>query len=214
MNNIFLSKSRYCQCVQCEKILWLNKYKPESSEAETNETVFERGRQVGELAKELFGDYEDVAYDENINFRVEKTAKLLEDKPNVITEASFIYDNNFCSVDILKNDFDGVEIYEVKSSTKVKDIYVDDVAYQYFVLSNLGLNIKRACIVYINKEYVRFGELDIEELFNFEDVTSDVKEKQVEIRENIDSINRFMEVYTADNEPDSHIGINCFNPYS
>ena len=214
MNKIFLSKSRYCQCVQCEKILWLNKYKPDSCEAETNDTVFERGRQVGELAKELFGDYEDVAYDENISFRLEKTAKLLEDKPNIITEASFIYDNNFCSVDILKNDLDGVEIYEVKSSTKVKDIYVDDVAYQYFILSNLGLNVKRACIVYINKEYVRFGELDIEELFNFEDVTDLVKEKQNEIRENIDSINRFMEVYSADNEPDSHIGMNCFNPYS
>lgn len=213
MNKLFLSKSRYCQCVQCEKILWLNKYKP-LPEADSNDALFERGRQVGELAKELFGDYEDVAYDENINFRVEKTAKLLEDKPNIITEASFIYDNNFCSVDILKNDLDGVEIYEVKSSTKVKDIYIDDVAYQYFILSNLGLNVKRACIVYINKEYVRFGELDIEELFNFEDVSDAVKEKQDEIRQNIDSINNFMEIYTADNEPDSHIGMNCFNPYS
>lgn len=137
MNKTFLSKSNYCKCVQCEKILWLNKYKPEFSQVETNESVFETGRQVGELAKRLFGDYKDIPYDKNIKVRLEKTEQLLQDKTNIITEASFIYDNNFCSVDILKNDRDGVEIYEVKSSTKIKDVYLDDAAYQYFVLSKL-----------------------------------------------------------------------------
>lgn len=34
MNKISLSKSKYCQCVQCEKIFWLNKYKPEEEAAE------------------------------------------------------------------------------------------------------------------------------------------------------------------------------------
>ena len=29
MNNVYLSKSKYCKCVQCKKILWLKKYKPE-----------------------------------------------------------------------------------------------------------------------------------------------------------------------------------------
>ena len=213
MNKIFLSKSKYCKCVQCEKILWLDKYKPISSD-DTDKSVFEKGRQVGELAKGLFGDYDDVPFDENIGVRIEKTAKLLNDKPKIITEASFIYDKNFCSVDILKNDADGVEIYEVKSSTKIKDINLDDVAYQYFVLSNLGLNVKKACIVYINKEYVRYGELDIEELFNVEDVTIVVKEKQDEIRENIDFINNYMEAHGENDEPVKDIGKFCFDPYS
>ena len=213
MNKLFLSKSSYCECVQCEKILWLKKYKP-LPETDSDNAVFERGRQVGELAKELFGDYEDIPSDEKIKVRVEKTREALEKKVKIITEASFIYDNNFCSVDILKNDSDGVEIYEVKSSTKIKDVYLDDVAYQYFILSNLCLNVKRACIVYINKEYVRFGELDIEELFNIEDVTCEVLGKQCEIIANIDSINSFMEKYGCDDEPDSHIGMNCFDPYT
>ena len=29
MNNIYLSKSRYCKARQCKKIIWLKKYKPE-----------------------------------------------------------------------------------------------------------------------------------------------------------------------------------------
>ena len=214
MNKIFLSKSSYCKGVQCEKILWLNKYKAECSLTDSNESSFKTGKEVGETAKGLFGEYVDVPYDENLSVRIEKTKKLLLDKPNIITEASFTYDNNFCSVDILKNDLDGVEIYEVKSSTKIKDVFIDDASYQYFVLSNLGLNVKKVCIVYINNEYIRGRKLDIEQLFNVEDITDIAIEKQDEIRNKIDFINDFMNKHNKDNEPNMEIGKFCFDPYS
>ena len=213
MNKIYLSKSSYCKCVQCEKILWLNKYKNDDAVTDGNDAVFETGMKVGELAKGLFGDYEDIPVDVKLDVRIEKTMLSLK-KPNIITEASFIYDNNFCSVDILKNDPDGVEIYEVKSSTQIKDIYLDDAAYQYFVLSNIGLNVKKVAIVYINNEYIRGKELDINQLFNIEDITEIALEKQNEIRTNIDMINNYMEMYSQDNEPLKQIGTHCFNPYS
>ena len=139
MNKEYLTKSDYCKGAQCEKILWLSKYKPKAAAAKINESVFEIGRHVGELAKGLFGDYEEIPYNKNLSVMIEKTEELLKDKSNIITEASFSYNNNFCSADILKNDLDGVEIYEVKSSTSIKDIHYYDAAYQYFVLSNLGL---------------------------------------------------------------------------
>lgn len=210
----FLTKSRYCKCVQCKKILWLDKYRADIVEAGSNEGVFEKGKEVGELAKGLFGDYADVDSDAGIDLRIEKTKELLSYKPNVITEASFVFDDNFCSVDVLKNDADGVEIYEVKSSTKIKDIYLDDVAYQYYVLSNLGLNVKKACIVHINKEYVRGENLDMEQLFVIEDVTDACLQKQDEIKSNIDAIGSFIEEHGEDNEPETVIGKNCFDPYA
>ena len=213
MDKVRLSKSKYCKCVQCEKILWLERYCPEYSPEAKNDSVFEKGRQVGELAKGLFGDYTDIPTDEDIGVRLKQTDKLLREGASVITEASFSYDSNFCSVDILRNCTDGVEIYEVKSSTKIKDIYVDDVAYQYFVLSNLGLNVKKACIVYINNEYVKMGDLDIGQLFNVEDVTETVRQMQAQITDNIDSINGFMEKYADGSEPDTDIGPHCFSPY-
>lgn len=209
---LYLSKSSYCNSVQCEKILWMNKYK--RSTEDNNESILEKGRQVGDLAKGLFGEYEDIPTDEKFTERLNKTKELLENKPNIITEASFSYNKNFCSVDILKNDEDGVEIYEVKSSTKIKDIYLDDVAYQYFILSNLGLNVKKASIVYINNEYIRGKELEITELFNIEDVTDLVKEKQAEINDNIEFINDFMNSHDENTEPDKLIGKHCFDPYS
>ncbi len=211
--NISLSKSKYCKGVQCEKILWLNKFKPEYAKEDENQSpVFATGREVGELAKGLFGDYNDIPYDENLNVMIEKTAKKLKDKPNIITEASFSYKNNFCSVDILKNNVNGIEIYEVKSSTEIKPYHLDDVAYQYFVLSNLGYTVKKVCIVYLNNEtYIRGKELDINQLFNIEDVTTIVKEKQDEVTNNIDNINNVMEIHGKNNEPEAEIGLYCLD---
>lgn len=73
MNNIFLSKSSYCKCVQCEKILWLEKYRPECLTQEPNESLMETGRKVGELAKGLFGEFEDVPTDKGFNKRLDET---------------------------------------------------------------------------------------------------------------------------------------------
>lgn len=213
MDKIYLSKSKYCKAVQCNKILWMNKYKPECAISTERDAVLTNGTKVGELAKGLFGKYENVEYNENLNIMIEQTNELLQKKPNIITEASFNCDNNFCSVDILKNDVDGVEIYEVKSSTYVHDIYLDDASYQYFVLSNLGLNVKKACIVYINKKYIRGKELEIDKLFNIEDVTDIAKSKQNEIKENIEFTNKFMKEHDKDNEPDTDIGMKCLKPY-
>lgn len=212
MNNPNLSKSTYCAGIQCEKILWLNKYKPECASEIENTSVLETGNEVGQLAKGLFGEYEDIPYDYHDKM-IEKAEELLKNKPNIITEASFSYDNNFCRIDILKNDENGVEIYEVKSSTEVKDTHLDDAAYQHYVLSNLGLNVKKVCIVYINNKYVRGKELDIHELFNITDITQIAKEKENEIRANIDYINRFMSEHDENDEPISHIGMKCSDPY-
>ena len=49
MNNTYLSKSKYCQCVQCEKIFWLNKYKPEvMTEDPSKQERFEKGNVVAD----------------------------------------------------------------------------------------------------------------------------------------------------------------------
>ena len=213
MNKIPLSKSKYCQCVQCEKIFWLSKYKSEEATGADKTVLFENGHKVGELAKGLFGPYEDIPFDITLTPMIEKTNELIKNKPNIITEASFSFNNNFCSVDILKNDMDGVEIYEVKSSAGVKPIYLDDVSFQYYVLSNLGLNVKKVAIVHVNTKYEREGELDLSQLFTIKDITHIAKEKQDEIRSNINRINEFMEAHGEDNEPIKEIGIHCFEPY-
>ena len=214
MKYISLSKSKYCKAKQCNKILWLDKNKPEEAIDTGNESVLENGTKVGELARSYFGKYENIEFNNDLSKMILDTEVKLKNKPNIITEASFNFDNNFCSVDILKNDIDGIEIYEVKSSTDIHEIYLDDVSYQYYVLNNLNFNIKKVCIMYINSEYVRNGNLELDKLFNIEDITEIAISKQNEIQEKIKEINEYMQKYaTKENEPEKRIGMNCFDPY-
>lgn len=216
MENIFLSKSSYCKSVQCPKIIWLKKYKSNEAVQHTKQSIFETGKKVGIVAQDLFGkEHYDVEYNFKNNYRYmyEQTNKFLQKKPNIITEATFNYENNFCMVDILKNDDDGVEIYEVKSSTHVTDVYMDDASFQYFVLSNLGFNVKKVCIVYINNQYIRGKKLDLNQLFNIEDITDYAIQQQEKIRNKVEYINKFMNEHDKTHEPDIPIGKQCSNPY-
>ena len=207
-----MSKSKYCRGIQCEKILWLEKNRPDLI-GKKDESRMKTGQNVGEIAKGIFGDYNDIAYDKDMAKRVEMTKDALDDGSEIITEASFLFDDNFCSVDILKNLSDGVEIYEVKSSTEIKDVYLDDISYQYFVLEKCNLNVKKAAIVYINNEYIRGDELDLNQLFRIEDITDIARQKQDEIKSNIDAIRDFMQNHGPLSEPSSEIDMHCFNPY-
>ena len=180
-----LSKSTYCNAIQCKKMLWLYKNYPEEAQNIDNQQVLDNGTEVGILAKKLFGPYIDIEFNKDLNQMIKDTSHALNQKNAIITEASFNYNNNFCSVDILKKEQDNYEIYEVKSSTEVKDIYLHDISYQYFVLTKLGLNITKASIVHINSNYIRGESLELDKLFNRVDVTDIAVSKQKEIEENI-----------------------------
>lgn len=203
-----LSKSRYVAGVTCKKKLWLSCYRKDEAEDMGNESIFNNGTKIGELARSLFGDYVLINFTTNYEEMIEETKKQLENKSNIICEASFSYDNNFCSIDILKNDIDGVEIYEVKSSTIVKDIYIDDVAYQTWVLKKYGLNVKKSYIVYVNGEYIKNGELNLHEFFKIDDVSDSIDFDKVE-----ENIKELKEIINNTEEPNVDLSISCHKPY-
>lgn len=205
-----LSKSKYCNSVQCNKMLWLNINKPEEKEDVVRQSILDNGSEVGKVAKDLLGEHIDIPFNEDLSVMVKQTQEILKENNVVITEASFIYENNFCSVDILKKNNDFIEIYEVKSSTKIESIYYDDIAYQTYILLKLGYKVSKTCIVYLNNQYERKGELELDKLFNIEDVTEIVMEKQEEVRNKINEVNQYLK---QEDEPIEDIGIHCVQPY-
>jgi len=208
-----LSKSLYTKGIQCPKALWLKKYKPNvlTPPDEQAQAVFETGNIVGDLACELFPDGKKVPYTTNYDEMITTTKEWLEEGVSNIYEATFNYEGILIMVDILKQHSDGVSIYEVKSSTEVKDIYLHDVSIQYYVLQNLGFSIKSASVVHINNEYVRGESLELDKLFKIVDVTSEVQSLQLRIP----NILKEFETYLEDkvNEPDIDIGKHCNKPY-
>ncbi len=205
-----LSKSKYCNGVQCKKMLWLEKYKPEEKGELSNEAVLDNGNDVHEVARKLLGEDINIEFNENLNEMIKDTKKALEKENVIVTEASFNYEHNFCSVDILKKTGNSYEIYEVKSSTHLKDVFINDASYQYYVLTNLGLNVKKCYVVILNSNYIRKGELDLDKLFVKNDITDIAISKLDEVKSNIDAINKYME---QTEEPDDDIDNKCFKPY-
>ncbi len=208
-----LSKSLYTKGIQCPKALWLKKYNPSvlTPPDEQAQAIFETGNIVGDLACQLFPDGKEVPYTTDYDEMIATTKEYLEVGVSNIYEATFNFDGILIMVDILKVEDDGVSIYEVKSSTEVKDIYLHDVSIQYYVLQNLGFSIKSASVVHINNEYVRGESLELDKLFKIVDVTSVVQNLQ----SNIPIILKEFETYLEDkvNEPDIDIGKHCNKPY-
>ena len=210
-----LSKSQYIRGLQCVKSLWLKKYKsfllqqPDSS----NEAIFETGNVVGALACRLFPHGVEIPYEStSFNEKLNLTQEYLKSGIKNIYEASFSYDGIFIMIDILHvNDDGSVEIYEVKSSTEVKDVYLDDASVQYYVLNGLGYKIKSTNIIHINNKYVRGDELELNKLFTIIDVSDDVKALQNNIPSYLKHFESFLE--DKENEPIIDIGPQCSNPY-
>ena len=209
--SLSLSKSQFCSAVQCPKMLWLRKKRPELFDSSVmDEHVLATGNKVGDTAMGLFGPFKEVPFGD-LSAMIEETQRLIEAGEINIAEASFSYNGLFCSVDILRNLGGGaVEIYEVKSSTAIKDIYYYDAAYQNYVLTMLGMKVEKVCIVHINNEYVRGKELNLNQLFHIEDVTDRSRSMAAEVADTIS----FLDSYIAsEEEPEMRLGEHCFTPY-
>ncbi len=208
-----LSKSLYTRAIQCPKSLWLKKYKPEvlTPPDASAQAVFDTGNAVGALACELFPDGREVPFSRDYDAMMATTQAWVNEGIRYIYEATFAYEGILVMVDVLEVGEDGVSIYEVKSSTSVKEIYLHDVSIQYYVLKNLGFSIKSAYVVHIDSNYVRGEELELDKLFAVVDVTKEIEELQKTISKRL----QIFEAYLADkeNEPDIDIGSHCKKPY-
>ncbi len=142
-----LTKSKYCQGTLCRKNLWLNEFKSDLLLGqEIDDSKIKTGMLVGAEAVNYFDS-------------------------TVSTEVIFEFDGDMCRVDILSEEDGYIDIYEVKSSTGIKDTYFQDVAYQYYIIKNSGANIRSINLMYLNNQYTRVGDLDYKKLFNVEDLT-------------------------------------------
>ena len=207
-NEFYHSKSKYVKFMNCNKRLWLEKYKSEYMEEVLNEDRLAIGNQIGDLAMGLFGDYY-LAETNPIDIlkQIENTKSALIRKERVICEASFLVGNNYCAVDILKLEDDGsYSINEVKSSTSSKDYYIYDLAYQYYVLTAYGLNISKVNLIYINNKYVFENKLDINEYFSILDLTNKIIEESKNVFINVELSNKIL---NSNTEPNVDLSSSC-----
>ena len=184
---MFLSKSDFILGCSCEKALWLKKHRKDLLEELSDSSAFATtGYEVQDLAHQLFPDAVEItAQPWEIDLAAEQTRSL--SKANrILFEAVAKLDNGcFCRIDVLRKFKNKWDLVEIKSSNNVHPEQIDDLAYQYYVFSNAGYPINRCYILHLNKDYVRGKKLKIDQLFKLDDFTDEVKERQVEIAENV-----------------------------
>ena len=208
----FLSKSRFIKGMQCHKALWFQTHRPDLK-LETPpdiQAIFDVGHEIGALAQQLCPGGVEIPFDGvPLSEQIEQTRKLIESDIDTIYEAAFSHDNIFVKADILHRTAEGWRLGEVKSATKAKEVYINDVAVQYHVITGCGVPISSVDLVLIDTSYIRNGEVDPSKLFKWVDVTDKVIERQEVIIMEAAAQRSML----CDSEPLIDIGPHCSKPY-
>lgn len=216
-----LSKSRFLSGLQCHKRVYLEIHRPELATPPdpSTQAILAMGTEIGLLARRRFpgGVLATVGFRQR-EAAIAQTAALLQD-PNVpaIFEGAFEHEGVVVRVDILERVLDETgrplawRLIEVKSSTRVKDIHLDDVAIQSYVLLGSGIALAGTCLMHIDTTYVyQGGQADLQALFAIEDVSEVVASRRGQVPERLAGMRSALsESQPPAIDPDGH----CHSPY-
>jgi hypothetical protein len=206
-----LSKTKIMRGYRCAKNIYLTIHQPdlETPISADQQAIFDQGYRVGEEARRRFpgGVLVDNKPWDFIG-SLKRTRELLAEKTEIIYEAAFEYKGCYARADIIRYspETGRWKIYEVKSSTRIKDEQIDDVGLQAWIMANGGLPIEQIHIMYLNNA-CRYPNL--ENLFISEDVTDRLRAIYPSILPRVSGI--FTTIRT-ERVPDTDIGPHCTTP--
>src|ERR1700722_15646059 len=178
-----ISKSKFVAGCQCLKRLYWQVHAPEiAAEPDASvQAIIQQGREVGILARQLFPGGVEVDGSGGLSQAI-RTTKELVANPNVpaIFEGAFEHGGVLVKTDIMqRREKDRWRLVEVKSSSDLKEHYLEDMAIQSHVLSGSGLDIASVWLAHINRAYVLAGEkVDPRQFFLFRNLTRRVRNLQ------------------------------------
>jgi hypothetical protein len=146
---------------------------------------------------------------------LEQTVRLTQKALNLrkpLFEAAFSAEGGYCRVDILRPALnDAWDIIEVKSTTSLKDVHLEDLGFQAWVLATAGLRIRACYLMHINPDFVRRGEIEPKKFFTLEDVTDQAANLGHLVKDNLGDM---FKTIRQRQHPDIKIGPHCDDPYT
>ncbi len=216
----YISKSDYTKGLQCPKILWMDANMRDKRDMSLiDEARLKEGNRVGDLAMGYFGDFIEVKMNFKFDEMAAKTAGLMAEAARAneaenafsVCEATFKHGAMVCMADIVRmRDEKTLDLIEVKSSTKVKEYHVFDLAYQTAVIQACGYKVATASIMHIDPAYALDGDLDLQGLFMIEDMTKEAKALALNVEKTVAG---FMAYRSSEAEPEMQIGPQCDCPH-
>lgn len=167
---------------QCQKRLWLDYHEPaEAAPSSVRQARSEAGEQLRALARSAFPKGVAIAATSADEAAAETKQRIAEGVP-VLFGATFVADGVEARCDILVVHKGGAcDLFEIKSGTKVKQRYVNDLALQAHVLIASGHTLRAAWLLHVNPKYVHKEGADYPpmQLLRSNEVTEKVQ-KQLE----------------------------------
>jgi predicted RecB family nuclease len=172
---MMLTKTSFVEGWRCPNRLWSYVHEPDAPERKPDASDLlrmEQGQKVGELARSYIPGGTLIARHPDVEHRLERTRAAVASGAPAVYNAAFRHDEVFVEVDILAREGETFTLVEVKSSTKVKEEHIPDVAIQVHTLRGAGVPVARAELMHLNGD-CRYPNLD--DLFVREDVTPQVE---------------------------------------
>lgn len=178
---MILSKSDYMLFLRQPAWLWLKKNNPSKLppvDAAT-QAMFDAGHAFEPYVESLFPEGVTLGFSDYDEYRSLplRTQQALESGAQVVFQPRFEWNGFTCISDIVSVVEDKtIDLYEIKSSTRVKPDHLYDLAFQKTVLEGNGFTVRNISVIHVNNQYVRAGEVNPKELTTFADVTDGVNE--------------------------------------
>ncbi len=184
-----LTKTDFIQYLNCEKSLWVLKHDPANFPHGEFSTFLQKLTREGYEVEDFVRQFFESDISRSVNFQT-----------TFETE-----DGLFARADVLEKLSNGeVILYEVKSSTSVKTDpkhnHLKDACFQKICSERAGQKIDRVCMVHLNKDYIKEGNINPEDLLVFEDVTDRVREIYGETEAEIDEALAFLRELEIDTD--------------
>ena len=212
-----LSKSRYLSGAQCHLRLWYETYRPdlESAPDDVLHAVFDTGHEVGRTACRRYPGGHAVTHDHrHIPEALKETRSVVEaGSTPALFEAAFEHEGVLVRADVIERlPEGGWRLIEVKSSTRLKDVFVLDAAVQLWVLKGAGLDVRDAGVLTLDRDYVHDGvTLDLDALFRLHPVLDEAQELAGSVAAQVAELQAMLSESAA---PDVAPGDHCFEPYA
>lgn len=197
---MFITKTDYLEYTFCRKNLWLRKHKPQLFEgiefSDFEKKIIEDGNLAEASCRQLFP--EGVLIESSGTHAVTDTAQEIAKGTQTIFQATFQHDVFYIRADILhfNTELGGWELFEVKATNEVKrkvpHHHVNDLAFQKIVIAQCGVNVVKASVIHLNREYVKHGNVNFHELFVQADLTGEVVAAEVQVADEMQSLKTYL----------------------
>ncbi|MCQ2749550.1 MAG: DUF2779 domain-containing protein [Clostridia bacterium] len=209
-----LTCNDYLSGIQCHKKLWIETYDIARKVPFETSNVIEESKKTKVVCEEMFKPFARVnpRGEVGLSQTIIETDTFLDDNEvRAVCDPCFEFENCYAKLDVVKKWRNQINIYLIKASTKMEDRFLDELAYQYWVVTKCGYKVHQTFVIILNDEYTRGVKLNRKELFVYLDFTDAVKNKALLVDENVRKIKAAL---SSDQiSPERDLDMCCFEPF-